>query len=497
MPDPVPSIVAVVVVAVVVLGAACVDEGISLTPVVDVPPATAAAYPYEGIDELELSIARAGDDAPLALATAAVGEPLALSGVPFGADLVVHLSGTAAGIEIAYGRTCALDVSPDGPAGSPHLYFSRIVRWGVSEQVSLAAPARTGGHGYALPDGRAVIAGGDQDSIELFDPLATGRVTTLTPRTIPRQGSLLVAFAGGQAIVVGGVDDAGAAVPMGELLDPGAATAGRQRETFDGPALVGHAGVSLVDDSLIVAGGEDPDAPAGAAVTGEAWLYRLGDGGALEREAVVRTMQSPRSYHTMTRLGNELGADVLVVGGHDDAGQPVASVELYRPLREAFEDVVGAALIVPRWGHAAVRMPGGFVLIIGGVSPDPADPGGGDPVPVSELELYDPVQGSFVAAGALPADAGHTAMAVTPLPDGRVLLTGGLDPTGVAVDTVLIARLDPIDGRVDLSPSDRLSVPRAGHSAVALCDGTILVTGGSDEPAAPAERYNPPSVGRR
>jgi hypothetical protein len=467
-------------------------------PVVEVPPAGDSAYPYEGIEALELSIARAGDEAPLALATAAPGEPLALVDVPFGSDLIVHLSGTAAGVEIAYGRTCVVDVVEGAPALAPHLYFSRIVRWGSRGAATPLAPDRTGGHAYTLPDGRAVFLGGDRDVIEIFDPVVSGAFSALTPRTLVRRESLLVPFATGQAIVIGGVDGNDAAVPMIEIVDPAAGEA-RQRETMDGPALVGHAGVLLVDDTIVVAGGLS-SAPGGAlAVSGAAWRFRVGAGGVLDApELLPAAMNLPRSDHTMTRLGNELGADVLIVGGRsaaDATAQPVAQAELYRPLREAFELIDGAVLGRPRWGHAAVRMPGGFVLVLGGVAVDPANPGA--VVPVSEMELYDPVQGTFAPAGTLPANAGLTDVTVTPLPDGRVLLAGGRDATGAVVDTVLIARLDPIDGDVDLSPSDRLSVPRAGHSAVSLCDGTILVVGGTADPAAAAERYNPPSLGRR
>jgi hypothetical protein len=482
----------------------CGEESLVLAPVVEVPPATSTAYPYEGIEELELSIGRAGDDAPLVLATAAVGEPLALADVPFGNDLIVHLSGTAAGVEIAYGRTCVIDVLPDSPALAPHLYFSRIVRWGSTAAATPAAPDRTGGHAYTLPDGRAAFLGGSRDPIEIFDPMTTGAFSSLAPRTIVRSESLLVPFATGQAIVIGGLDDGGDAVAMLEVMDPTAASEARQRETMDGPALVGHAGVPLVDGSIIVAGGLTQPAAGGAfAVSGAAWRFRVGAGGVVDApEMLPATMTQARSHHTMTRLGNELGADVLIVGGRDAAdpalARPVAQAELYRPLREAFEPIDGALLAHPRWRHAAVRMPGGFVLVLGGVT---AAPAGGDPVPVSEMELYDPVQGTFAPAGTLPANAGLTDMTVTPLPDGRVLLTGGRDATGAAVDTVLIARLDPIDGDVDLSPSDRLSVPRAGHSAVSLCDGTIVIVGGLSDggtgDAAPAERYNPPSLGRR
>jgi hypothetical protein len=227
-------------------------------------------------------------------------------------------------------------------------------------------------------------------------------------------------------------------------------------------------------------------------------VFRLGVGDALEAsERLAAELAFPRRDHSLTRLGDEVGADVLVLGGRDAEGEPVATAELYRPLSQAFEVVEGALLSTPRWSHTAVRMPGGFVLIIGGLTENPA---GGDPLPVSELELYDPVQERFVPAGSLPAAAGVTELSATPLPDGHVLLAGGRDASEerVPVATALIARLDPVDGQVLLSPTDSLAVARAGHSAVALCDGTILLVGGTTEPGEHgAERYNPPSAGRQ
>ena len=86
---------------------------------------------------------------------------------------------------------------------------------------------------------------------------------------------------------------------------------------------------------------------------------------------------------------------------------------------------------------------------------------------------------------------------ITDLPDGRILITGGrTEPGGAPTDTAYIARLDPLDGSVDVIPTDRLALPRAGHQAARLCDGTVLISGGTAADAF-AERYNPIVAGRR
>ena len=107
------------------------------------------------------------------------------------------------------------------------------------------------------------------------------------------------------------------------------------------------------------------------------------------------------------------------------------------------------------------------------------------------------VDGGFESVGELPLTAGRLDMSVTTLPDGRVLIAGGrTEISGPPVATAFIARLDPLDGSVDVVPTDRLAVPRANHQAADLCDGTILITGGA--PGRPvAERYNPSPTGRR
>jgi hypothetical protein len=484
-----------VVFAIALLAGACSSDASALIPIVDVPAADSDAYPYAAIDTLELSIAREGDPEALALVTAEPGESLDLSGIPFGDGLVVHLSGRAAGTELAYGRTCSVDVLEGGVPLEPHLYFSRLVRWGKGPD--LASPRSGGVSGIVVPGSELALFRNEADGqVDVVDPRSSfggPLATNLEASVALRSAGTLSSFAGG-ALVVGGVDDSGDGVPIVEHIRPDEVNQGNQVVSITGPRAAEHRSITLEDGSVLVTGGKGQSSQGASFVMSTvAWLYT-----SLEGELVARELDpgltTPRAQHSMTRLGNEIGADVLIIGGIDAADQAVTTTELYRPLRDAFETVDSAQLIVPRYAHQAVRLPGGFVLVIGGLAP-PVGPG--DPVPVRDLELYDPVQGVFSAAGTLPSGAGITDMSVTELPDGRFLLSGGRDIDGVPVNSALIARFDAIDGVVDITPTDSLAVARAGHAAVVLCDGTVLVSGGVDAGSTATERYSPPSTGRR
>jgi hypothetical protein len=201
-------------------------------------------------------------------------------------------------------------------------------------------------------------------------------------------------------------------------------------------------------------------------------------------------LAKPRHQHTATRLADAVGASVLVAGGLDAAGSPIAQAELYKPLSESFSDPMSfnRAMNVPRSRHQAVRLPDGSVLFIGGI-----DATG---TPIDRLELFS-LDAGFTEVGTLPANAGLIDFTATALPDGRVLLTGGRQVIdGPPTNNAFIIGLDQLDGTVDIVPTDRLAVSRAGHQATMLCDGTVLISGGTPEQQN-YERYNPPSAGRR
>src|SRR5436309_5156274 len=129
--------------------------------------------------------------------------------------------------------------------------------------------------------------------------------------------------------------------------------------------------------------------------------------------APMADLNQPRAEHTATLLAN---GTVLVAGGRDAAGQPLASAEIYDPATGVYT-LLASPLPAPVWGHTANRLSDGTVLIAGGT--------GDGGLPVAAAQLFDPATGAFTALDPL----------ITPRPpptgpllrDGRVVLVGGTD----------------------------------------------------------------------
>lgn len=462
--------------------AACTDE-VVIRPQFDLPAGDLDADAFAAIDELQITVARAGDERELVSQTFARGEPIELAGAPFGDELVVHVTGFLGDTVISYGRTCAFDVAPDGPPPEPHLFFARTLKFA---SLGVTPLTRTDGSAISFL-GSAVIQGGKVGAtavreVERFDPV-TGELVTLG-QVSERTGAVeaLLGTSPARIALIGGELD-GVGARFIELIDPPRAI----EPPFEDPhmARVGLTATSLTDGRVIAIGG---NAPGGAPVGTITELALTAT--TPEIRDLRASLAYPRTGHTATRLGDDVGAPVLVAGGLDAASAPVAIAELFKPLREELANpaTFAPAMVVPRSRHHAVTMPDGSVLFLGGV-----DATG---LPVRTLELFS-VDAGFVEVGELPQAAGVVDTTVTPLPDGRVLVTGGRTAVGgAATNTAYIARLDPLDGSVDVVATDRLAVPRAAHHAALLCDGTVLVTGGTAV-AEVAERYNPPPAGRR
>lgn len=468
---------------------ACTDAEFVVAPVVDLP-INEPASPYP-IDSLTLSVAHEGSTVDIVSATFPRGSTIELTGVPFADDLVMHMTGRFGTSEVAYGRTCRFALRADGRIPIPHLFLSRTVKFG---QISQKPLPRVDGTAITFSDGSGILIGGHApadpndplEQVERFDP-NTGEYETL--HEIASRVGAVTALLGDQAdtrvVVIGGKDPAtGLPAPFVEVIDADTAT-DRQYSMFDDTQMtrLGMTATSLTDGRVIAIGGV---APGVTKPSNEVIEVSSTSGTPVVRKLRAQ-LKFPRYGHVATRLDDDIGSPVLVIGGIDETGAPVGDAELFKPLSELFSESFVAKMIVPRHHHQAVRLPDGSVLVIGGI-----DENG---MPTRQLELFG-LDTGFVDAGQLPENAGLVDFAATTLPDGRVLLTGGRTFDGVVTSNSFIARLDPFDGTVDVVPTDRLSVPRAGHQATLLCDGTVLIAGGTAVQTE-YERYNPPPAGRR
>lgn len=145
-------------------------------------------------------------------------------------------------------------------------------------------------------------------------------------------------------------------------------------------------------------------------------------------------------------------------------------------------------LSTARGGHAATLLPDGRVLVVGGITEDEVE--------VAGAELWDPLTGGFESAGSLAQARWGPSASL--LPDGRVLIVGGLtqsDPAGERPDDQ--GPFSPTSAEVwgpetGFGPAGSMAIARGAHSATTLSDGHVLVVGGTEaEAPVAAELWDP------
>jgi hypothetical protein len=130
----------------------------------------------------------------------------------------------------------------------------------------------------------------------------------------------------------------------------------------------------------------------------------------------------------------------------------------------------------------------GRALLAGGIGPDVDEEGWREHL--ATAEIYDPGTGRVSPTDSTMAvpRVGHTA---TPLRDGRVLIAGGIVTDANPVTTASADLYDPESGAI--RPTGQMGLDRAGHTAVLLDDGRVLLFGGhsGELSAESAEIYDP------
>ena len=139
--------------------------------------------------------------------------------------------------------------------------------------------------------------------------------SALTASLLPREGGTLTAFAKG-ALLVGGQAPGGPLVSTAELVLPSEDNPDNQVLAIAGPAVIDHASIALQNGAVLLTGGRKREsATAPLLVSSAAHLFTESSSELVAQQLDPGLLQA-RAGHSMTRLGNEIGADVLILGGH-------------------------------------------------------------------------------------------------------------------------------------------------------------------------------------
>lgn len=311
-----------------------------------------------------------------------------------------------------------------------------------------------------LEDNRVLIAGGSPANnttqtatAEIYDPV-TGKYTPTGSMNMPRHSHSAVRLANGKVLIVGGwVSSFTQPTETAEIYDP--ATGQFQ--------LTGSMSIKRGDEPPIVPGCDGKWLVLGGTFEGifgtaTSKIDRFdADAGTFTE---ISNLALSRRDHAVTKLPS---GELLVLGGIYSCCNENENALRRRSAEVLSACGTGASPIGSALGHQRFRLPqarlteAGNVLIVGG------SPG------ALPLERYSPGSGTFQPSS------------VTDLFDARsratVLATGDILVTGLAPGVPYGAAIyDPESDTVKkVGPGLVLS---AGHAAVGLADGRVLVTGG-------------------
>ncbi len=315
-----------------------------------------------------------------------------------------------------------------------------------------------------LANGKVLIAGGNHGNLvstcELFDP-ATDTFTPTGSLNVPRERHTATLLPDGRVLVAGGYAYAidGVHGPRTcEIYDPASGTWSRTGNMLC--YRVAHRAVLLATGKVLVVGSQ------------EAGLFCELFDPASGQWTVTGELSQPRLNFGLTLLPD---GEVIVFGGYsEESGPPLTHSERYNPSSGTWS--ADAPINHTRRLPEGFVLPDGRLMVAGGVSEYGPNP----------VEIRVPVLPDWQPTA--PMLLGRSKPTLTLLPDGKVLAAGGIGrPDGLK--HVMLASCELYDPATNTwSATGAMENPRWAHTATALADGRVLVTGGGTNLA---EIYDP------
>lgn len=295
--------------------------------------------------------------------------------------------------------------------------------------------------------------------------------TPTGPMSVARMQGLPFLLPNGKVMLIGG-SDAALAGASTDIYDPANGTwAFGPPPPSTHPQLPG--GARLLDGRVLITGGRYD---SGITVA-SADIYDP----STHTWTAARAMNRSRVGHTLTLLED---GRVLAAGGYNsDTRDFDSSAEIYNPASDSW--AFTGAMSNGRWLHTATRLTDGRVMVIGGEHyTDPLGPH------FRVTQIYSPVTGTWTAGP--PLNAGRASHGVAMLPDGRLMVMGGISGWG----TPYLKTTELFNGTA-WQAGPPMAEGRLHFPVVEMSDGSVLVSGGTSLNTNPqtvtagVERYVP------
>ncbi len=402
-------------------------------------------------------------------------------------------------------------ITPSGPTSSAEIYDPVAGSWRyAAHSLNIA---RTGHTATLMDNGQVLIAGGATTgnapigSAEIFDPSTESFLPT---------ASLLAAVGRGSAFNVG--SGRVVFIQVSTAIDVEIFTTATRKWTHGTPPPSGAAGPTMAllnNGTIFMCGGASPAVyspnadswqslsasaaanpgqtattlPSGQVFLASGYFSTSSGAGEVLSTQVYDQNPSPAGTATpgpdlsfpapggigfaSTLMGN--GSVLISGGGYNPAFgavfMPVANAAVYNPQINTVSFT--GQMNVSRTYHTATPLPNGLVLIAGGLTDQ-----SGTITPVAELFGYGgfPAQPtSFIQTGSLMV--ARTSHKAANLASGSVLITGGTTAQQTITQTAEI--YDPTARTFRFTKTPMLT-PRVGHSVAMLPDGRVLIAGGTN-----------------